>query len=90
MKRIYKYPIEDGEKIRGKFTRILKISYQDQTYYPYAWIELDDDIGEIEYTFRILSTGIDFESKGFKYFDTLLEPFVWHIYYKEELIDDPW
>lgn len=85
MKRIYKYYLTTNgviTKLKGKFERILDI--QEQNGNICCWIEVNDELDEIEIELVALGTGWDFPTmEGFSYLRTVQQgEYVWHYYMK--------
>ena len=92
MKKIYKYEIHP--QMGGYFSLELPVSVElvhtsvdNKTGIPCMWFEFnsedehDTDIRK----FKLIPTGVEFDSTNLSYVDTYLYgPFVWHIY---ELLD---
>ena len=84
MKKIYKYELGvDGQTttLKDRFSRILTV--QTQNGWPHVWMEIDDDIPEVEIVFVAIGTGWELSQHDLEYAGTAQEEYgyVWHYYY---------
>lgn len=84
MKVIYKYRLGvDGQTtaIKCKFSKLLTV--QTQYGWPHVWMEIDDDMPEVEVVFVAIGTGWELPKHELMYAGTAQDEcgYVWHYYY---------